>query len=807
MARQWTATEFQQELSGKKIVLQFQLQGIVTPGAKGIAPATKTFLEENGVNGLLGLLNGGQEHPKSASLQPLRDFLTENQTWLENEIDTGKVKTLQPALEQIGWGGTFSLTPQLLNLYAAANPDILKRGTPAMLDDLGYRDTGGQTVVASLLGSSIPDKNTVCLSFAINLDLTATESVIYENTTGSYFIYLPAHADLSAQASEYLDTLEKFKREHDLDLSTAFALIPKEKGTDLCAAWAAEAAGFLIRNNISPENIEFSIGHYHDGGMTSLITRALMIKEYNAKYPVVAMLHSEGIAKENAYFTRIEQMWFGYNEKGEPEGLTRLMANALNTTPPDYDSIFQAINETCTALEINTIRKDGGRTPIHTLLQDILERTSPQDPAIVGFYQSVTSYESTLRNFKTIVYDQGRNLRPEEQQNIIEDYLIAQGAEITAPFKKQLSDRLGMATSGSWMHYSDDLGFPVRNRRENVILSLCDLPVYQADGMRVNMENVGVHHPYATVLMNGFADAYFNQKLYDQADTKALLTAAGEVTGISPETLRDRPIVMAWGRMTDPRKGAADLARAFTSLEKTADGKDPLLLLIGCDPTDKNAITENIKSILGEKLDKDAFLIPARPWPDLAALLALTARQNGVMVLPSHHEPFGLVLIEAMATGCITVSTQTSAAAPSVNKAAGQEIVATCIAQNAISMAAAIQKSLNLGEEERASLREQGIETSKLFTWPAFIQQLRRQLSETASEGLDSYHETICANLGTDPRLPLPAQIFDALMIGQHPGLHGVLEGTLRDDLPAVANSNTVKVAAAWEQMLAQHSR
>jgi len=105
----------------------------------------------------------------------------------------------------------------------------------------------------------------------------------------------------------------------------------------------------------------------------------------------------------------------------------------------------------------------------------------------------------------------------------------------------------------------------------------------------------------------------------------------------SPER---RPVVCGIGRLV-PQKGFADLVRAFSAVG--ADADEWSLLLVGDGP--ERAALERLANDLGlgDRLTVTGMV--ADPWRavDTAA----------VFVLPSHHEGFGNVILEAAAAGCV----------------------------------------------------------------------------------------------------------------------------------------------------------
>src|SRR5262249_47550975 len=105
-------------------------------------------------------------------------------------------------------------------------------------------------------------------------------------------------------------------------------------------------------------------------------------------------------------------------------------------------------------------------------------------------------------------------------------------------------------------------------------------------------------------------------------------------------------VVACVGRMT-PQKGQATLLEAMPRI--LGAGADTRLLLVGDGP-DQAALRQ-----LASRLSVDAHVSFLGVRPDVPELL----QAADVLAVPSVHEGFGLVLIEAMATGLPVVASRT----------------------------------------------------------------------------------------------------------------------------------------------------
>ncbi len=106
------------------------------------------------------------------------------------------------------------------------------------------------------------------------------------------------------------------------------------------------------------------------------------------------------------------------------------------------------------------------------------------------------------------------------------------------------------------------------------------------------------------------------------------------------------PVIGFVGRL-EPRKGVLDLVRAAPAIR--AAHPDARIVLIGDEPY--GTAPDYTETVLREA---HAAAIDHVPWVDNAPGLM---RHLDVLVLPSHAEPFGTVLAEAMAVGTPVVAT------------------------------------------------------------------------------------------------------------------------------------------------------
>ena len=115
----------------------------------------------------------------------------------------------------------------------------------------------------------------------------------------------------------------------------------------------------------------------------------------------------------------------------------------------------------------------------------------------------------------------------------------------------------------------------------------------------------------------------------------------------------DALVVFYVGRF-DPRKGIETLVRAVGQSQLRGNEKLKLIIGGGSRPGQSDGIErDRIEQIVGELGMSEMTLFPGRIGDDMLPAYYAAA---DVCVVPSHYEPFGLVAIEAMASGTPVVA-------------------------------------------------------------------------------------------------------------------------------------------------------
>ena len=183
----------------------------------------------------------------------------------------------------------------------------------------------------------------------------------------------------------------------------------------------------------------------------------------------------------------------------------------------------------------------------------------------------------------------------------------------------------------------------------------------------------------------------------------------------------DAPFLLCLGA-SDPRKNLPLLVRSFAQ-----SGVARELMLVFAGPISPRKRARLLEAIRGSRVEDRVLILG---YIDDALLVALY-RQCLAYVFPSSYEGFGLPILEAMACGAATLTSNLSALGEVVGDAAltldslDQDVLANGIAR--------ITEDGSL----RSTLRARGLEHVKAFTWERCARQTlscyARALDESAS--------------------------------------------------------------------------
>jgi len=188
--------------------------------------------------------------------------------------------------------------------------------------------------------------------------------------------------------------------------------------------------------------------------------------------------------------------------------------------------------------------------------------------------------------------------------------------------------------------------------------------------------------------------------------------------GIEPET-RERPFILGIGRHV-PQKGFDVLLRAYALLRKRARDENitdeqwplPNLILAGDGPL--RAELEHLRDELGLGHDEAQLIGRA----DRARTVALF-KGCSFFVLPSRHEPMGIVNLEAMAAGRAVVASRVGGVPELVQEEENGLLVAPGDPQ----VLADALWELSSRPDEAARLGANGAKRVRAFDWDAIAEQ------------------------------------------------------------------------------------
>ena len=135
---------------------------------------------------------------------------------------------------------------------------------------------------------------------------------------------------------------------------------------------------------------------------------------------------------------------------------------------------------------------------------------------------------------------------------------------------------------------------------------------------------------------------------------------------IAPDR-RGLPAVIAWSRL-DPKKNHISLVEAFAGSEELRERANLVMITRGLDdplrdPDEASGEERSVLDALVPAVDRanlwggvSAFGLSGQTA--LAALYRWGAQTGGVFCLPAEYEPFGMTVVEAMASGLPVVATQ-----------------------------------------------------------------------------------------------------------------------------------------------------
>ena len=202
-------------------------------------------------------------------------------------------------------------------------------------------------------------------------------------------------------------------------------------------------------------------------------------------------------------------------------------------------------------------------------------------------------------------------------------------------------------------------------------------------------------------------------------ETKSIQKSAmGKPLSDQFPALQDCPYVLVLSRL-HPKKALEVLLEAFLSLVKHAEFQDWRLVLAGEGPGDYVAL---LKKMVAEQAAGDFVVFPG--WLN-GETKAAALRDASLSALPSHHENFGLCVMESLACGVPVLISPHVNLAPEIEVASAGWIAEVNVAAIEQALAAALSS-----KDERLARGGNGKQLALNYAWPNIASQLRQVYSE-----------------------------------------------------------------------------
>jgi glycosyltransferase involved in cell wall biosynthesis len=201
----------------------------------------------------------------------------------------------------------------------------------------------------------------------------------------------------------------------------------------------------------------------------------------------------------------------------------------------------------------------------------------------------------------------------------------------------------------------------------------------------------------------------------------------------------DTKVVFYVGRF-DKRKGIETLVRAVAKSQLRGKAKIKLIIGGGSRPGQSDGMErERIESIVAELGMTDFTVFPGRLGDEILPTYYAAA---DVCVVPSHYEPFGLVAIEAMASGTPVVASDVGGLQFTV---VPEETGLLAPPKDDVAFAAAIDRILlNPDFRDRLGLAARH-RVEKMFSWEGVAKQLSDLYTQLIEESTSEQTTTVAS--------------------------------------------------------------
>ncbi|MDA3793415.1 MAG: glycosyltransferase, partial [Elusimicrobia bacterium] len=231
------------------------------------------------------------------------------------------------------------------------------------------------------------------------------------------------------------------------------------------------------------------------------------------------------------------------------------------------------------------------------------------------------------------------------------------------------------------------------------------------------------------------------KETYDKAGKKI----KGEIKKYIDEERRDLPCIFSAARF-DAKKNPTGLLRAYASSEKLQDNANVMIVAGNIEdplnPENRNKFKEHEKFIIEDLADivknwnlkgKVSFSPGLDYVDEMPFVYRYAARSKWIFVNPALHEPFGLTIIEAMASGLPVAATQNGGPSEILEGGRHGVLVEPTLPH---SLRKGLEKLLIASQWKKFS--NAGTERVKeKFTWGTASKGYRKLFKKLIKEGID----------------------------------------------------------------------
>jgi len=166
-----------------------------------------------------------------------------------------------------------------------------------------------------------------------------------------------------------------------------------------------------------------------------------------------------------------------------------------------------------------------------------------------------------------------------------------------------------------------------------------------------------IHWAAEIIAISDYVQQYLDKR-FRRSGVRIPVPVNTDIFKLSKGSTKERPIILCAAALDDRRKGGRVLLRAFNQLKERRP--DVVLQISSAIP---DSVREQLLELVDVRWRHDVYFLGAGRVEDLPKLFG----QASITVLPSVWEPFGMVILESMATGTPVVGTRDGAIPELIN--------------------------------------------------------------------------------------------------------------------------------------------